>query len=89
MDSETPIFDCQIAPPRTLADLDAGENSRIHAVGTENHLGQRLMALGFLPGQHLTLVKRAPFGDPLLVEIGNRVVSLRKAEARNVIVGQD
>ena len=87
--SEPPLFDCQIAPPRTLADLDKGECSRIHAVGTETQLGQRLMALGFLPGQQLVLRKRAPFGDPLLVEIGNRVVSLRKAEARNVIVGQD
>lgn len=88
MDPE-PLFSCQIAPPRTLADMKPGQESKIHAVGSETQLGQRLMALGFLPGQMLRMVKRAPFGDPLLVEIGSRVVSMRKAEARNIIVAPE
>jgi ferrous iron transport protein A len=89
MEPESHIFTCQAAPPRTLADMKTGQESKIHSVGTENQLGQRLMALGFLPGQVLKLVKKAPFGDPILVEIGSRMVSMRKAEARQVIVAHE
>ncbi len=88
MDPE-PLFGCEISPPRTLAEMKPGQESTIHAVGSEIQSGQRLMALGFLPGQVLRLLKRAPFGDPLLVEIGSRVISMRKAEARRIIVSPE
>ena len=44
------------------------------------------MALGLLPGMVLKLVRKAPLGDPLAIEFGGQVVSLRLAEAENLIV---
>lgn len=44
------------------------------------------MALGLLPGMVLKLVRRAPLGDPLAIEFGGQVVSLRLAEAESLIV---
>ena len=44
------------------------------------------MALGLLPGMALKLVRRAPLGDPLAIEFGGQVVSLRLAEAESLIV---
>ena len=44
------------------------------------------MALGLLPGMVLKLIRRAPLGDPLAIEFGGQVVSLRLAEAENLIV---
>lgn len=44
------------------------------------------MALGLLPGMVLKLVRKAPLGDPLAIEFGGQVVSLRLAEAEGLIV---
>ena len=44
------------------------------------------MALGLLPGMALKLVRRAPLGDPLAIEFGGQVVSLRLAEAESLMV---
>lgn len=44
------------------------------------------MALGLLPGMVLKLVRKAPLGDPLAIEFGGQVVSLRLAEAESLIV---
>ncbi len=83
------VFACQATPALTLADLKPGETAKIHSVGLETSLGQRLLALGFLPGQPIRFLKNAPFGDPVLVEIGSRVVSMRREEAKHVVVGRD
>lgn len=87
MTEEQYLFECQAAPAQTLADLKPGERARIHGIGLDGSMGQRLLALGFLPGQTISFLKNAPFRDPILVEIGNRVVSLRRREARRVYVG--
>lgn len=42
---------------------------------------QRLIAIGIYPGVSLTLLRRAPLGDPLQVKVGQSLVSLRKADA--------
>lgn len=44
------------------------------------------MALGLLPGMVLKLIRKAPLGDPLAVEFCGQVVSLRLAEAENLII---
>lgn len=44
------------------------------------------MALGLLPGMMLKMVRRAPLGDPLAIEFGGQVISLRLAEAEGLIV---
>jgi ferrous iron transport protein A len=52
----------------------------------ERGVDQRLMALGLLPGMVLKLVRKAPLGDPLAIEFGGQVVSLRLSEAESLIV---
>ena len=44
------------------------------------------MALGLLPGMVLKLIRKAPLGDPLAIEFGGQVASLRLAEAEHLIV---
>ena len=41
----------------------------------------RLREMGFLPGARLRLVRRAPLGDPIEVEIGGAHLALRNADA--------
>ncbi len=67
--------------PRTLRDLRPGEEGVVEEITLHGPTGQRLMALGLLPGCALRFLRAAPLGDPLMVETPGGVVCLRMAEA--------
>lgn len=47
---------------------------------------QRLMDLGIFKGTKLVVKGFAPLGDPMIVEIDNSKIAIRKSDAKNVIV---
>lgn len=49
-------------------------------------LSLKLMEMGFLPGEKISVDKIAPLGDPISVKIGSYLLSLRKEEANAVLV---
>lgn len=50
-------------------------------------LSQRLKDIGFVPGEPVAVVGRAPWGgDPVLVKVGGTRFALRKNEAKLVRV---
>lgn len=53
------------------------------------HWAQQLAELGFLPGEPVMLMARAPGGDPLVVRVGASTYALRRAEAACVKVVQE
>ncbi len=81
------------APRSTLDRLLPGERGRTVSVGTgpaaspsddsreTPGVAQRLLELGFVPGTVVRVVRYAPFGDPIEVELRGYHLSLRKAEA--------
>lgn len=70
----------------TLRDLKPGETGRVRSLTGEGNVFQRLCEMGFIPGARLRVVRYAPFGDPMQVEIERYHLSLRKAEAALVEV---
>ena len=44
-------------------------------------LPERLGELGFLAGERVRILARAPFGDPLAVRVGSGTFALRRVEA--------
>lgn len=46
----------------------------------------RLMDMGLVPGALLKMKAVSPFGDPLLVSVHHTVLSLRKDQARNIVL---
>ena len=56
---------------------------QIHAVGD---LRQKLLAMGLLPGVEVQLIRVAPLGDPLDFKLRDFHLSMRRNEARNIIV---
>lgn len=70
--------------PGFLDQLPRGWEGEIDSVDDGSLSGLRLGALGFLPGRLLKLVKVAPMGDPIAVDIGGQRVGLRRADARVV-----
>ena len=53
-------------------------------MGGEPRLRRRLLEMGLTPGCPLTLVRRAPLGDPIVFNLRGYDLSLRAAEARLV-----
>jgi Fe2+ transport system protein FeoA len=41
----------------------------------------RLREMGLVPGTRLTLVRRAPLGDPIEISLRGSLLSLRRSEA--------
>lgn len=68
----------------TLADLPPETTKTIANLSGNAVLVARLRELGFIVGADVKVVGRAPFGEPVLVEIRGSTVALRKAEARCV-----
>lgn len=66
---------------RTLLDQANGFSGVIRALKGEALIVDRLRELGFVPGHRVTLKGRAPFGDPLIVDVNGTTVAIRRAEA--------
>lgn len=69
---------------KLLCNFAVGEKGRITSVSGEGRVRRRLFDMGVTPGADVTLVKKAPLGDPLEVTIRGYQLTLRKAEAECV-----
>jgi ferrous iron transport protein A len=73
---------------RTLDEVRPGEAARIERVAARGPIGQRLAEMGLIEGETIRVVRTAPLGDPLEIEVQGYFLSLRKAEARCVEVSR-
>lgn len=69
----------------TLADLKPGAKGCVTGFADEAVPG-RLMEMGLLPGTAIEVVRLAPLGDPMDVRVRGYHLSLRRHEARLVLV---
>jgi Fe2+ transport system protein FeoA len=69
---------------RTLDQLPSGHSAEILHVHTQGVAGVRLMEMGLFEGTRVTLLRRAPLGDPLELQVGDFRLSLRAADAAQV-----
>lgn len=72
----------------TLADLPPGGSGTIAGFREAGPVVHRLMQLGVIEGQPFTVVRTAPMGDPIEIEILGYALSLRRSEARVVLVSE-
>ena len=68
---------------KSLAELKKGETGIIQEI-EDGKLSLRLMEMGFVAGEKVTLKATAPLGDPIAVEIAGYNLSLRKKDAKKV-----
>ncbi len=69
-----------------LADLRVGHRGQVTLVEGTGAIRQRLLDIGMLPGALVEVVRMAPAGGPLWIRIGGAQISLRRGEARAVLV---
>ena len=68
----------------TLTDLNPGETATINEISGNSHLQNRLVALGFLTGIEVRMVKKTPFNGPVEIKIQNSYLTIRWNDARQV-----
>ena len=70
---------------KRLSDLKPGQKAIIRDFGNEEiHL--KLMEMGCLPGEEISMEQIAPLGDPVSVLISGYTLSLRLDEAEHIVV---
>jgi ferrous iron transport protein A len=71
----------------SLDDVPLGVTVRVRDVDGSDPVAIRLLEMGLTPGIDVRLLGRAPFGDPLELEVRGYRLSIRRQEAARVTVG--
>jgi ferrous iron transport protein A len=69
----------------SLSDLSIGQSGIVSAFKDEE-IALKLIELGVIPGVKVTMIRRAPLGDPLAFACSGSLISIRKKEASGVMV---
>lgn len=69
-----------------LSDLPIGASAIVREYPKTGTGSVRLREMGLLVGTQLTLVRCAPFGDPIEIKVRGYHLTLRKSEAAHVLV---
>jgi Fe2+ transport system protein FeoA len=69
-----------------LSELKNGEVGVIISVNGKSSYLNRFLDFGITVGKKVRKIKKAPFGDPILFEIENLRVGIRKEDARLIEV---
>lgn len=72
----------------TLKELQIGQTARVERVGGEGALRQHFLDMGLIPGTEVMLEKFAPMGDPMQLRLHGYELTLRLADAAEIIVSQ-
>lgn len=70
----------------TLKELKPGQQGIVASIGTTGPMKRRIMDMGITPGVEIKVVKVAPLGDPIEVNVRGYELSLRKDEAQQIVM---
>lgn len=73
-------------PANRLSDVPLNKWRRISQLDGPREDCQRLLDLGFTPGEEVIVTHAAPLGDPLVIRVRDALLALRKREAAWIIV---
>jgi ferrous iron transport protein A len=66
--------------------MQCGKSAVVVRLAGEGALKRRIMDMGITKGTNITVRKVAPLGDPLEVTVRGYELTIRKADAENIIV---
>lgn len=71
---------------KTLKEVNTGETVTVSKINVAGSVKRRIMDMGITKGVSVTVRKVAPLGDPIELNVRNYAISLRKADAENILV---
>jgi ferrous iron transport protein A len=75
-------------PSTSLDTVAVGDSACVLDVEGDDPVAIRLLEMGLTPGVAVRVLGRAPFGDPLELELRGYRLSIRRAEAARVTVAR-
>jgi ferrous iron transport protein A len=72
-----------------LSELPAGAKGKIIKIDLPDRFSERLYGLGFVPGEQVEVVRKAPLGDPTVYRIKGTEITLRDSQASEIYVKSD
>jgi Fe2+ transport system protein FeoA len=71
---------------KKLSELKPGEKGIITRISGSGAIKRRLLDMGLVKGTEVTMIRKAPLGDPIEFLLKGYNLSLRKVESDNVYV---
>lgn len=71
---------------KRLSEVEIGGSATVIEVEGMDEVAIRLMEMGIVPGAAISTIGAAPLGDPLEYSLRGYRLSLRRAEARRILV---
>jgi|GEM_PF-645282 len=82
LDSDTGSADGRIR----LSEAGPGQAVRVERLRGDQQFQSRLRNMGLREGSEILVIKQAPLADPMEYQIGSIHLSLRRAEASQIVV---
>lgn len=70
----------------TLLKLKNGQSSQLRQIDRSARCYDRLMELGFIEGEDITVLRRAPLGGPIQVQVRGTHYAICRTEAKHIHV---
>lgn len=70
----------------TLNELKVGANAIVSGINGKGVLRSRLLEMGVIPNTKITVVKKAPLGDPIEIYLRSYSLTLRLEDCKNIEV---
>ena len=70
----------------TIDRLELGREAVILRVGGEGSTRTHFLGMGLTPGTRIKVIKRAPMGDPIEIQVRGYALTLRKSDAAGIEV---
>ena len=81
---KAPLYFCRMSKKR-LSEIGIGKKAVIVSFESDEII-IKLMEMGCLPGEIISIEKKAPWGDPISISVAGYHLSLRMNEAEKIIV---
>ena len=72
----------------TLKSLSNGYSGVVERIGLTGATKRRLIEMGITPGTRVDVLKRAPLGDPMEILLRGYTLTIRGADAENILVSE-
>ena len=69
-----------------LSQLEPGQRAAIVRIGGNGQVRRRYLEMGFVRGEEVSVERIAPLGDPVEYRVKGYHLSLRRADAENILV---
>ena len=71
---------------KTVKELKIGEKGTVLSLSCTGALRRRIIDMGITPGAVIVMRKMAPLGDPIEINVRGYELSIRKSEAKEILV---